>query len=308
MLKVLALASFLLGGVVAAKEEEVCKTGCDGVVASEVGDEKSQKDYYEKASHYDKIWGDDNLHLGYFPHLSPSSATTVRLDHKQAASVLNERMISLAGIKNGTKILDLGAGKGRACYEMALLTGASCTGIDLATVNVERGNAIAAENPDLDLKFIEGSFTALPDEARKEKYDVVFAQVSFCHVHQLLDKIFEEVASVLTKDTLFVINDYLGSDWEPAEATKTHVYTRLHFQILQGPRKWRDLAAEAGLTLLHYETLDKHMQLAYEDMAAAAKKLDIVSTDGTPLYINYEETAKAIARRDIGMNLALFSL
>lgn len=271
----------------------------------------------------DAIWGEDNLHLGFFPHLDRASKTTVRLNHQQAASALTERMITLAGVGPSTKILDLGAGKGRACYEMALLTGAACVGMDLAPKNVERGNDVAAANPELRLKFVEGSFTDLPQAVLDEgPYDVVFAQVSFCHVHTLLDKIFENVVKVMSTENVFVINDYLGSDWEPQEATKEHVYKRvrpwvldgrrrcpqLHFTHLHGPRKWRDLAAEAGLVLQHYETLDDHMRLAYEDMAHRAKTLGFNSTDGTPLYVNYLETAAAIARRDIGMNLALFEL
>lgn len=232
----------------------------------------------------------------------------MRLTHQQAATALTERMINLAGIKNGTKVLDLGAGKGRACYEMALLTGAACVGMDLATANVKRGNEIAAANPQLNLKFLEGSFTSLPQEVRDEgPYDVLFAQVSFCHVHQQLDQIFNEVASIMVPGSILIINDYLGSDWEPAEETRVHVYRRLHFSMLCGPRKWRELAAEAGLVLLYYETLDEHMLTAYQDLAKRARQFGFNSTDGTPLHINYEKTAEAIARRDIGMNLALLS-
>ncbi|KAJ8600916.1 hypothetical protein CTAYLR_005068 [Chrysophaeum taylorii] len=292
----------------AALGEEACE---DGVVeATAIGDEKNQKDYYERASHYDKIWGSDNLHLGFYPHLAiGGKKTKVELTHMQAAHALTERMIDLAGIKNGSRILDLGAGKGLACYEIGEATGASCLGIDLAEANVRRGNEIASANPHLNLKFEVGSFTSLPDSVvAGAPYDVVFAQVSFCHVHSQLDKIFAQVKRALGDDSIFIVNDYLGGNGEPSEETKAHVYKRLHFEMLHGPKAWRQIADDAGLTLLYYETLDDHMHQTYRGMAQRAKYFGLFSKDGAPLHVNYEQTAEAIKRAEIGMNLAVFKL
>lgn len=287
--------------------EEQCE---DGVVKTTViGEEKTQKDYYEKASHYDTIWGSDNLHLGYYPHLDVASGTRVRYDHMQAASMLTEKMIRMAGIRAKTRVVDLGAGKGIACYEMASLTGAACTGLDLTPANVVRGNEIAAAHPDLDLDFVEGSFTSLPDSlVERAPFDVVFAQVSFCHVHQMLDKIFREATKLMGPDSVFIVNDYLGGDGETSDDTKEHVFKRLHFEMLHGPIKWRSIADQAGLRLVNYECLDKHVRQSYLDMAAMAKAYGFNSTDGTPLSVNYEHTAEAIERGEIGMNLAVFTL
>mmetsp|Transcript_7376 Transcript_7376/g.30553 ORF Transcript_7376/g.30553 Transcript_7376/m.30553 type:complete len:321 (-) Transcript_7376:396-1358(-) len=310
---VLLLASCHVAALVGAAEvEATCAAGAcaDGVVTSgAIGDEKSQVDYYERASHYDKIWGSDNLHFGYFAHLERGATTAVELNHRQAAAALTERMMAIAGVGPGTRVLDLGAGKGRACYEIATLTGASCLGMDLTPANVERGNAIAKENPQLKLKFVEGSFTDLPEAVLAEgPFDVVFSQVAFCHVHSMLDAIFEQVKRVMGPQSILMVNDYLGSDAPTTEETRTHVFKRLHFETLVGPSEWRARADAAGLKLQRYETLDAHMARAYEEMAAEAEALGVTSTDGVALATNYRMSAKAVHDRQIGMNLALYTL
>merc|ERR1719387_2969691 len=68
-----------------------------GIVTNvEIGEEKTQKDYYDKASHYDLVWGLDNIHLGYYPHLVRNNS--VVLDNVQAADALTQRMIDVGQI------------------------------------------------------------------------------------------------------------------------------------------------------------------------------------------------------------------
>ena len=35
-----------------------------------VATEEECSDYYDNASHYDVLWGKDNIHIGYYPHLA----------------------------------------------------------------------------------------------------------------------------------------------------------------------------------------------------------------------------------------------
>merc|ERR1719399_2513379 len=163
-------------------------TGEAGIVTNvEIGEEKTQKDYYDKATHYDLIWGLDNIHLGYYPHLIGSDL--VVLDNVGAADALTQRMIEVGQINHKSTVLDLGCGKGQACRVIAEYTGARVTGIDLGTTNIQRANEVARSRKDLRMKFYEGSFTDLPSEVASKKYNVVFSQVAFCHVHTLLPTI-----------------------------------------------------------------------------------------------------------------------
>ena len=53
-------------------------------------------EYYNNASHYDVLWGKDNIHIGFYPHLV--SKTALHLDFQQAAVALTERMRTLGDI------------------------------------------------------------------------------------------------------------------------------------------------------------------------------------------------------------------
>merc|ERR1711966_60157 len=74
--------------------------------------EADQKDYYDKSSHYDTVWGEDNIHLSYYPHLvGPVGGDNLAvLNNKQAADCLTKRMIDVGRINHKTTLLDLGCG------------------------------------------------------------------------------------------------------------------------------------------------------------------------------------------------------
>merc|ERR1740124_307138 len=93
-----------------SNDDAKCNSGGEVVGSGgTIGIERTQKDYYQKASHYDTLWGQDNLHIGYFPHLDKN--TDVVLNPSQAALALTERMIKIASIGPTDKVLDLGSGK-----------------------------------------------------------------------------------------------------------------------------------------------------------------------------------------------------
>merc|ERR1719421_931068 len=280
------------------------KTGL--VTNVEIGEEKNQKDYYDKASHYDLVWGLDNIHLGYYPHLVGSDL--VVLDNVAAADALTQRMIKVGQINHTSTVLDLGCGKGQACRVIAERTGAAVTGIDLGTTNIQRANEVAASRPDLRMKFFEGSFTDIPSEVATEKYSVVFSQVAFCHVHKLLPIILKQVKRVLAPGGVLIINDYLGGDHGVSDTTKEHVWKRLHFEYLHGHQAWRKINEDGGFVIQYYENLDRHMAQTYRDMAKKADHLGLKSTDGAPLAENYTQSVHAIEVGEVGMNLACLSL
>jgi len=272
----------------------------------EIGDEKNQKDYYDKATHYDHVWGQDNIHLGYYPHIA--SKDLVVLDNVQAADFLTKRMIELGHIDHTSTVLDLGCGKGQAVRVIAEHTGAACTGIDLSTTNIVRANEVAKSLPHLKMQFYEGSFTDIPQAAASQKYSVIFSQVAFCHVHRELPQIFEKAKELLAPGGRMIINDYMGGKKPPTALTRENVHKRLHFEHLHTHQEWRRIAEAAGLVIEAYEDLDKHQAQTYRDMEAKARKLGFKSADGALLADNYAETVRAIEAGETGMNLAVLTL
>lgn len=144
-------------------------------------EEKTQKDYYQKASHYDVVWGQDNIHFGFYPHLDvhtkyflhpdqqqqrtslleeETKQATPHLHQSEASTLLTRRIMDLAGITQGMRVVDLGSGKGRVCREIAQVTGAACVGLDNTPAYVQRAQEMHRhECPHLDLDFVQGSFT-----------------------------------------------------------------------------------------------------------------------------------------------------
>lgn len=284
-----------------------------GIVKNvEIGDEKNQKDYYDQSKHYDLVWGLDNIHLGYYPHLAGPAGgdMMVVLNNQQAADALTKRMIDVGRINHNSTVLDLGCGKGQGIKLVAQATGAYCVGLDLGTVNIERANEVAAQMPELRMKFYEGSYTELPKEILSEKFSVIFSQVAFCHVHNDLAHIFAEAKKVLAPGGVMILNDYLGCDLPggASQHTKENVWKRLHFEYLHGHKAWRKIAEEAGLEIQFYENLDDHMAHTYDDMQKKANELGLRSADGAMLGDNYGATAKAIRSGEVGMNLTLLTL
>jgi len=278
-----------------------------GIVRNvEIGDEKNQKDYYDKASHYDTVWGEDNIHLGYYPHIAGKDL--VVLDNVQAADYLTKRMIEVGHIDHTSTVLDLGCGKGQSCRVIAEHTGAACTGIDLSTTNIVRANEVVKSRPELKMKFYEGSFTEIPKEVASQKYSVIFSQVAFCHVHSQLPLIFETAKKLLAPGGRMVVNDYMGGKKPPTQRTRDNVHKRLHFEHLHTHREWRRIAEAAGLVIEYYEDLDKHHAQTYRDMEVKARRVGFKSADGVLLADNYAETIKAIEAGEAGMNLAVLTL
>lgn len=288
-----------------------------GIVAGEsVGQEQSQRDFYQINNLYDTISGQDNIHHGFYPHLARGGRELVVLDNVQASMALTQRMIALGGIDRTSKVLDLGCGKGLSCSTIAKLTGASCVGVDLTPKHIERANELAATTAGIErgqLTFIEGSFTELPSEALAlGPFSHVFSQVAFCHVHAELPAILAQVKKALAPGGAAVINDMLGASAPPASEgdvlDAAAVYRRLHFEVLHGHQAWRRIVEEAGFTLEHYENWDVHMLKSYEDRRDKADALGAEMADGTPLATNFEQTVRAVRARQIGMNFAILTV
>jgi len=155
--------------------------------------------YYDDAVHYDEIWGKDNIHIGYYPHLTDRTAP--ELDFQAAAVQITNRLIELGDISHESRVLDLGCGKGIACAQIAEMTGAQCTGLDLSPANIDRANDLAVSRPELQLDFLEGSFISLPASLHG-KYTHIISQEAFSHVHAELPTIFVSIqASAVACDT-----------------------------------------------------------------------------------------------------------
>lgn len=286
-----------------------------------IGSAAAAQHYYTVAGgsrgHYSRILGPDNIHTGYYPHLS--SPSLVRLNLPQAADALTERMTRLGRVNSSSRVLDLGSGKGRSCRLLASLTGAACVGVDLTPANVERSKEAAP--PGLRLRYFHGSMTALPVEALTEPegagepalFTHVFAQLSLCYVPKEVAAVLAQARKVLAPGGLLVFADHTAGDgqFEGTAAPPPQSagwYRRLHMG--SPPRShgaWRRLLHEEGFTIRFYENIDDHMATSYRDAAATASSLDLVSQDGVPVAEQYREQVWTLEEGHNGMFVAVVS-
>jgi len=262
-------------------------------------------DYYDKVSHYDILWGKDNIHLGLYPHIADRRQRLV-LDVPQAAMNLTRRMIELADIGHDSVVLDLGCGKGLACKLIAEITGATIVGVDLSEVNIKRCKDLAAENPDLKMEFIVGNLLDLPKELHG-RFSHVFSQEVLYHVHEQLDVALGEVEKVLQPKGLVVMSDLLGGDAEMTPEVKESVYDALRMDFMLSHSALRRVVDDkTNFVIRNYENLDRHSEFAYSQLAKAAEGFDTV--DGTSLAKDYERRSKALSTGHFGKVLAVLSL
>jgi hypothetical protein len=90
-----------------------------------------------------------------------------------------------------------------------------------------------------------------------------------------------------------------------SQETRDHVMKRLHFEKLHGHKAWRHIAEEAGLEIMYYQNLNRHMEEGYALLAKEASKHSFKSADGAPIEENYKMSTLAARKGEIGMNIAI---
>lgn len=115
----------------------------------------------EPAQHYDTVvgaWGEllqEDLHYGYFHNGNESLV--------EATDELTNQMLTLAELRPGLDVLDVGCGTGKAGCRMAAEYSARVTGISPSAECIERAQTLARRNGQQErATFHEGDGTAMP--------------------------------------------------------------------------------------------------------------------------------------------------
>jgi ubiquinone/menaquinone biosynthesis C-methylase UbiE len=99
--------------------------------------------------------------IGYARHIGGKGAT--------------DRLIRKAGIRKGSKVLDVGCGLGKTACRLAAETGCTVTGVDIMPAMVEQAKKTAKQMKVEDkVRFMEGDARQLPFE--DNSFDTVFVE------------------------------------------------------------------------------------------------------------------------------------
>ena len=123
--------------------------------------------------------------------------------HWAEAPGIAEAVCKIAGLKEGSKILDAGCGPGRVAVEFALL-GLDVTGVDLIQSELDAAKETAdAEN--VSLKLVKAD---LREYTTDEKFDcAVNLYTSFGYCDSIEDdlKILKRICATLKEDVFFIL-------------------------------------------------------------------------------------------------------
>ena len=178
-------------------------------------DKNKIAEYYDVTlPYYKRFWHRDSesnaLHYGFWE----KDTKTV----KDALLNENRLLAEIAGITNGTKVLDAGCGIGGSAIWLAKHKGADVVGITLSEKQIEMARKVAEENgvsskTEFQLKdFVN---TGFPDNL----FDVVWAIESVCHITDK-KKILQEAYRLLKNKGRLVVADGFLLRYPQSEAEK----------------------------------------------------------------------------------------
>ncbi|MEU3524162.1 methyltransferase domain-containing protein [Streptomyces sp. NPDC038707] len=188
-----------------------------------------------------------NLHIGYFDDAHPGT------DPKERHT---EVMIEAAGLRAGSRLLDVGCGFGRPAIAAAKATGARVVGINVSAEQVRQGRALAAEAGVADLVSFEqadGMALPYPDAS----FDAVWASEAIMYMSDR-PKALREIERVLVPGGRFVLSDY-AERTELTPEQRVSLKEGFTVEALPTIEGYRELLTDAGLEIVRFEDATAHL-------------------------------------------------
>ncbi|MDF5729293.1 MAG: methyltransferase domain-containing protein, partial [Rhizonema sp. PD38] len=246
-----------------------------------------------KYSIYKSFWDlEGSLHWGYFENLTEVSAE----NFISACKRWNQYMLSLSGITQQSRILDLGCGNGNTAIWIAQQTGCEVIGVDISRVHIENAKSKAREYPSLHLEFQKASATNLPFDSGS--FTHVWSQAALYQVHERPQAL-REIHRVLKERGTFLFDDLVTPTQEINEETRKYVYERLLFEPIFSLKSYKDFLTQLGFMVLAAKDLSLHLHKSYE----------LLSQLALPQYPDlsaaYEKMCTAIKALQVGWSFYL---
>jgi len=246
--------------------------------------EKITKFYDSISSHFHDLWG-EHLHHGYWIHGRESK--------ERAQIQLIEHLAQSAGIRPGSKILDVGCGTGGSSIYLAKHYGAEATGITISPVQVDLANQAAAREK------ANASFLLMDAEAmRFEKvFDVVWSVESISH-YQDVAKFFAAAAKLLPpKGTLAVVDWFKKEDLKPAEYKRDILPIERGMLVELGTmREYEEWITANRLKIIKTEILNEHCAKSWDlglDIIRKKSLWKLAATNGA-MFVDFLRAFRAM--------------
>lgn len=183
---------------------------------------------------------------------------------------LTERLAGVSMLKPGSKVLEIGCGKGITAIFLAQNYGCSITGIDISPVQIGSARERAKnENMSEKTSFITADCQELPLFA--DYFDMVFSECSISLV-QNKKRIFDEIWRVLKPGGRLTITDLIRRDNEVTKGSSFALFPCIdNVESLKGYRK---LLKSMGFRNIHTEDCSIALKEAFFRMRLRFGRMD----------------------------------
>lgn len=227
-------------------------------------------------------------HVHYGAWENPEEATGTRADSVESMDRLCYHMIDLAQVEPGMDLLDAGCGFGGtlAClnerFDRLRMTGLN---IDPRQLELARKRVTArAENR---LEFVHGDACAMPFP--DQSFDRVLAVECIFHFPSRGD-FFEHVGRVLRPGGSLTISDFVTPEGTPKGNWDEPDHAIWGQATAIDIREYQELAARAGLRLVHFQDISMNVRPTYQWFGALLGK-------------HFPEAGKAIAEAQFVLDI-----
>jgi tocopherol O-methyltransferase len=214
---------------------------------TQYNDKEKVRDHYDRLSpYYRDLWG-MHLHHGYW--------ISGKETKEKAQTLLVEHLANVAGIRPGSKVLDVGCGFGGSSIHLARHYEADATGITISPVQVEMARKAAA-SVGANAKFI----TMDAEEMKFDQpFDVVWSVESISHYPQR-EKFFSAAAQCLKSGGTLAITDWFKKKDLPGREYKKFIRPIEKGMLveLDTMEDYGAFFSSNGLQIVHEEILNKN--------------------------------------------------
>lgn len=246
--------------------------------------EKVSEFYDFLSPYFSSLWG-AHLHHGYW----------IRGDEpRETAQIqLVEHLVEAAGIRSGSRILDVGCGLGASSIYLARQYKAETTGITISPIQVElAGKAAASER-------VEAKFLVMDAEDMKfdELFDVIWSVESISH-YQNKEKFFASAAGLLKPaGTLAIIDWFKKAGLPPTDHQKFIRPIEQGMLVeLRTMEEYENLISSNGLKIIKTETMNGNCAKSWEiglDLLKNKIFWKIAAENGAE-FVNFLKSFKAM--------------
>ena len=220
---------------------------------------------------FDALFGGTGYRtIGYYKTDSDTPA--------QALRNMTARVAEISEMRPDSHVLDLGCGHGIPVLDIAVNSGCSVVGIDLADEHIVLAKNAAdlykkEKKADLKAEFYAASYFDLPDAVTNQKFTHVMMQTSMFYAHNRIDELLALISKVMHPSGILVSTDYLKA----SDTSDTSKFMEANeMPVMLSLDQLESALIRNGFEYSEGENLDSHC------LKSSESKIDKIVQEGIP--------------------------